>query len=179
MSVQIGVIGGSGLYDMAELTNRDERSVKTPFGDPSGPYVIGTLRGKRVAFLARHGAGHRAAIELNFRANISASSCSRQRFLSAALSAASGRPIRLAMSAGHFSIARKGASARSSATAWSRMWDLRIPFVPSWRRSAPMRLRLSARGCTAAAHTSVWKGRSFRRWRNRGSTGPGGWTSLG
>ena len=71
MSVQIGIIGGSGLYDMAELTGREEKSISTPFGDPSGPYVIGTLSGKRVAFLARHGAGHRILpSELNFRANI-------------------------------------------------------------------------------------------------------------
>src|SRR5262245_5752114 len=70
-SVQIGIIGGSGLYDMGELTDREERSVPTPFGDPSGPYVIGSLRGRRVAFLARHGAGHRILpSELNFRANI-------------------------------------------------------------------------------------------------------------
>ena len=67
----IGIIGGSGLYDMAELTDREERPVPTPFGDPSGPYVIGTLRGKRVAFLARHGVGHRMLpSEINFRANI-------------------------------------------------------------------------------------------------------------
>jgi 5'-methylthioadenosine phosphorylase len=71
MTVQIGVIGGSGLYDMAELTDREERTLHTPFGDPSGPYLIGTLRGRRVAFLARHGAGHRfLPSELNFRANI-------------------------------------------------------------------------------------------------------------
>jgi 5'-methylthioadenosine phosphorylase len=70
-TIQIGIIGGSGLYDMAELTDREERSVKTPFGDPSGPYVIGTLRGKRVGFLARHGIGHRyMPTELNYRANI-------------------------------------------------------------------------------------------------------------
>ncbi len=71
MSVQIGIIGGSGLYDMAELTGREEKSLSTPFGDPSGPYVIGTLGGKTVAFLARHGIGHRILpSELNFRANI-------------------------------------------------------------------------------------------------------------
>ena len=70
-NIQIGIIGGSGLYDMAELTDREETTISTPFGDPSGPYVIGTLRGKRVAFLARHGAGHRLLpSELNFRANI-------------------------------------------------------------------------------------------------------------
>ena len=71
MSAQIGIIGGSGLYDMAELKDREERLLSTPFGDPSGPYVLGTLRGQRVAFLARHGAGHRILpSELNFRANI-------------------------------------------------------------------------------------------------------------
>ena len=71
MSVQIGIIGGSGLYDMAELTDREEKSISTPFGDPSGPYLIGTIGGKRAAFLARHGAGHRLLpSELNYRANI-------------------------------------------------------------------------------------------------------------
>ena len=70
-NVRIGIIGGSGLYDMAEVVDRTEVTLTTPFGDPSGPYVIGTLRGKRVAFLARHGAGHRLLpSELNFRANI-------------------------------------------------------------------------------------------------------------
>jgi 5'-methylthioadenosine phosphorylase len=71
MSIEIGIIGGSGLYDMAELTDRAERTMTTPFGDPSGPYITGTLRGRRVAFLARHGVGHRILpSELNFRANI-------------------------------------------------------------------------------------------------------------
>src|SRR4029079_10111751 len=70
-AIRIGIIGGSGLYDMAELTDREERTVKTPFGDPSGPYVGGTLRRQRVGFLARHGAGHRLSpSELNYRANI-------------------------------------------------------------------------------------------------------------
>ena len=70
-AVRVGVIGGSGLYDMADLTNREEVAVSTPFGDPSAPCVIGTLAGRRVAFLARHGVGHRILpSELNFRANI-------------------------------------------------------------------------------------------------------------
>ena len=68
---QIGIIGGSGLYDMAGVTDREDVTLTTPFGEPSGPYVLGTLRGQRVAFLARHGAGHRISpSELNFRANI-------------------------------------------------------------------------------------------------------------
>jgi 5'-methylthioadenosine phosphorylase len=68
---QIGIIGGSGLYDMADVTDRREVTLATPFGDPSGPYLLGLLRGKRVAFLARHGLGHRLSpSDLNFRANI-------------------------------------------------------------------------------------------------------------
>ena len=68
---QIGIIGGSGLYDMAGVTDREEVKVTTPFGEPSAPYLLGTLRGKRVAFLARHGGGHRVSpSELNFRANV-------------------------------------------------------------------------------------------------------------
>jgi 5'-methylthioadenosine phosphorylase len=71
MHAEIGIIGGSGLYDMAELTGRREHVLSTPFGEPSGPFVLATLRGRRVAFLARHGAGHRLMpSELNYRANI-------------------------------------------------------------------------------------------------------------
>ncbi|MFI5098577.1 MAG: S-methyl-5'-thioadenosine phosphorylase [Candidatus Acidiferrales bacterium] len=68
---EIGVIGGSGLYEMSGLSDTREIRVKTPFGDPSDAFVIGTLEGKRVAFLARHGRGHRLLpTEINFRANI-------------------------------------------------------------------------------------------------------------
>ena len=68
---EIGVIGGSGLYAMSGLTNTREIRVKTPFGDPSDKIVLGDFEGKRVAFLARHGRGHRILpSELNFRANI-------------------------------------------------------------------------------------------------------------
>jgi 5'-methylthioadenosine phosphorylase len=69
--IRIGVIGGSGLYEMDALTSREEVRVSTPFGDPSSPYIVGTLNDQRVAFLARHGQGHRLMpSELNFRANI-------------------------------------------------------------------------------------------------------------
>jgi 5'-methylthioadenosine phosphorylase len=68
---EIGVIGGSGLYSMSGLTNTRELRIKTPFGNPSDAFILGTLEGKRVAFLARHGRGHRLLpTELNFRANI-------------------------------------------------------------------------------------------------------------
>lgn len=56
--VQIGVIGGSGLYDMPQITNKEEMDIDTPFGKPSAPLMVGTLAGKRVAFLPRHGKGH-------------------------------------------------------------------------------------------------------------------------
>ena len=70
-AAEIGVIGGSGLYAMSGLSNTRELRVKTPFGEPSDKIVVGTLEGKRVAFLARHGRGHRILpTELNFRANI-------------------------------------------------------------------------------------------------------------
>jgi len=69
----IGIIGGSGLYSMAGLTETREIRVRTPFGEPSDAIVLGTLEGKRVAFLARHGRGHRILPgEINFRANICA-----------------------------------------------------------------------------------------------------------
>jgi 5'-methylthioadenosine phosphorylase len=67
----IGIIGGSGLYSMNGLTATKEVKVKTPFGEPSDAIVIGTLEEKRVAFLARHGRGHRILpSEINFRANV-------------------------------------------------------------------------------------------------------------
>ncbi|GAK60335.1 5'-methylthioadenosine phosphorylase [Candidatus Vecturithrix granuli] len=69
--VKIGVIGGSGLYNMEALTDIEHIKVSTPFGDPSDDYIVGTLEGVRVAFLPRHGHGHRISpSELNFRANI-------------------------------------------------------------------------------------------------------------
>ncbi len=68
---EIGVIGGSGLYDMPGFTGQTEVEIDTPFGAPSDKFTVGTLAGRRVAFLPRHGRGHRISpSELNFRANI-------------------------------------------------------------------------------------------------------------
>ena len=70
-AAEIGIIGGSGLYAMPGLDGAREWRVKTPFGEPSDALVIGTLEGKRVAFLARHGRGHRLMpSEINYRANL-------------------------------------------------------------------------------------------------------------
>jgi 5'-methylthioadenosine phosphorylase len=68
---EIGIIGGSGLYSMPGLTEIQEVKVETPFGEPSDSFILGSLEGRKVAFLARHGRGHRLLpSELNFRANI-------------------------------------------------------------------------------------------------------------
>ena len=69
--VRIGIIGGSGLYQMLELTAIEEVKVDTPFGPTSDAFIVGTLEGERVAFLPRHGRGHRfTPTEVPFRANI-------------------------------------------------------------------------------------------------------------
>ena len=69
--LSLAIIGGSGLYSMAGLTNTTECDLDTPFGKPSAPIVIGTLEGKRIAFLARHGIGHHIMpTDVPYRANI-------------------------------------------------------------------------------------------------------------
>ena len=68
---QLGIIGGSGLYNIEGLSDIEEVEVDTPFGKPSDAFTIGTLGGLRIAFLPRHGRGHRISpIELPVRANI-------------------------------------------------------------------------------------------------------------
>jgi 5'-methylthioadenosine phosphorylase len=70
-TAKIGIIGGSGLYQMPELKDIEEVSVETPFGKPSDAFIVGTLEGVRVAFLPRHGRGHKLLpTELPFRANV-------------------------------------------------------------------------------------------------------------
>ena len=70
-AAKIGIIGGSGLYQMPELTKIDEIEIETPFGSPSDKFILGTIEGERVAFLPRHGRGHRfTPTEVPFRANI-------------------------------------------------------------------------------------------------------------
>ena len=71
MSVRIGIVGGSGLYNMKALEERREVQIETPWGAPSDAYVVGKIAGREVAFLARHGRGHRISpSNLPFRANI-------------------------------------------------------------------------------------------------------------
>jgi len=84
-NVKIGIIGGSGLYQMPELRDIEEVNVDTPFGSPSDAFIVGTLEGERVAFLPRHGRGHKfLPTEVPFRANIYAmKSLGVERILSA------------------------------------------------------------------------------------------------
>jgi 5'-methylthioadenosine phosphorylase len=71
VKAEIGIIGGSGLYSMPGFEVQEEMNILTPFGAPSDNYILGTLAGRKVAFLARHGRGHKISpSELNFRANI-------------------------------------------------------------------------------------------------------------
>ncbi|MCJ7565007.1 MAG: S-methyl-5'-thioadenosine phosphorylase [Candidatus Aminicenantes bacterium] len=69
--VEIGILGGTGLYEIEGIEGLQKYKIKTPWGDPSDAYIIGTLAGRRVAFLSRHGRGHRLLpMDINYRANI-------------------------------------------------------------------------------------------------------------
>ncbi|HET9481705.1 MAG TPA: MTAP family purine nucleoside phosphorylase, partial [Candidatus Polarisedimenticolia bacterium] len=71
MKAEIGIIGGSGLYNVDAIEDLNEVRLETPFGEPSDAYVLGRLGGRQVAFLSRHGRGHRLMpTEINYRANI-------------------------------------------------------------------------------------------------------------
>jgi len=88
----VGILGGSGLYAIDGFEGHRDVRIRTPFGDPSGPYVVGTLEGRRVAFLARHGQGHRLLpAEVNYRANIFGSRSSASRGSSRSLGRISPR----------------------------------------------------------------------------------------
>lgn len=80
----LAIIGGSGLYDMAGLEDKQEHAITTPFGEPSAPVVTGMLAGKRIAFLARHGIGHTISpTQVNYRANVYALKSLGVRFVAA------------------------------------------------------------------------------------------------
>jgi 5'-methylthioadenosine phosphorylase len=82
--IQLAIIGGSGLYDMPGLKDKEERAIRTPFGEPSAPIVIGSLAGRKIAFLARHGIGHTISpTHVNYRANIYALKSLGVRFVAA------------------------------------------------------------------------------------------------
>ncbi len=182
MNVQIGVIGGSGLYDMAELTDREEKTLKTPFGDPSGPYLIGTLRGKRVAFLARHGAGHRLLpSELNFRANIFGfKMLGVERIISASAVGSLKQeypPLDIVVPDQFFD-RTKGRISTFFGNGLAAHVAFAHPDLPGAREGRRRRRRRQwAPTSIAAARTCAWKGRSSRRSPNRSCIARGAWTS--
>jgi 5'-methylthioadenosine phosphorylase len=150
---------------------RRASALTTPFGDPSGPYVLGTLRGKRVAFLARHGAGHRLSpSELNFRANIYGFKLLGVEWIlsASAVGQPEGeyKPLDIVFP-DQFIDRTSGASARSSATGSWRTSASRTPSAAAATLAHRRGGRRWAHACTRAAPTSAWKGRSSRRWPNR------------
>ena len=184
MSTTIGIIGGSGLYDMAELTDREERTRRRRRSAiRPAPYVLGTLRGKRVAFLARHGAGHRLLpTELNFRANIFGFKLLGVEYILSASAVGSLQGgVQAARPRDSRSVLRSHEGARQS-TFFGDGLVAHVGFAHPFcgplsdvafdgGRAAP------ARPCTRAAPTCAWKGRSSRRWPSRSSIARGAWTS--
>ena len=127
----IGIIGGSGLYHMAGFESQEEILLETPFGQPSDAYIVGTLEGKSVAFLARHGRGHRIQpSDLNFRANIyGLKMLGVERILSVSAVGSlkeEHKPWNLSFRI-NFSIGPPAANRHSSAMEWWRtfLWPIR------------------------------------------------------
>ena len=180
--VRIGVIGGSGLYAMDGLQVDEERRIATPFGEPSDAYVLGELDGRQVAFLARHGRGHRLLpTELNFRANIYGFKMLGVEFL-ISVSAVGSMKIEYVPSRHrgarpvlrpHPPPARHLLRQRPGGARLARQADLgrASPACSTTRRER------RARRCTRAAPTSTWRGRSSRPGPSRRSTASGAWTS--
>ena len=135
---EIGIIGGSGLYSMPGLADITESRQQTPFGDPSDAYVLGNLEGRRVAFLARHGHGHRLLpTELNFRANIYGfKQLGVERILSVSAVGSlkeEHKPTEFVIPDQFFDRTRHRVD--TSARAWWHISPLRIPFALSFRKS--------------------------------------------
>ncbi len=175
---EIGIIGGSGLYAMPGLTNVREERVTTPFGDPSDAFVLGELEGRKVAFLARHGRGHRL---LPTRAELSREHLRDEDAGSGADSFGFGGglaergaqayrlrdagPVHRPHVCAHFDVLRR----RDCGACRLRRSGLRDGVGSVSRRHATP-LAWSAR---AAARMSAWKGRSSRRVRSRIFTAAG------
>lgn len=178
--VKIGIIGGSGLYDMNELTDRREIAVETPFGAPSDRFIVGKLGGKDVAFLARHGRGHRILpSEINFRANIYAMKMLGVERIFSASAVGSLRadlaPLDILLP-DQFIDRTRGRISTFLATASLPMWHLQILSAPtSWRKFTVQRPRQASMRSEGAL-TFAWKARRFPLGRSRSFTAAGAWT---
>ena len=163
---QIGVIGGSGLYEMERLQLHEERRIETPFGDPSDQLILGEIDDRRVAFLPRHGRGHRLLpSELNFRANIYAMKVLGVEWI-ISISAVGSLKDEYApkdiVVPDQFYDRTRHRPTPSSATAWSGTSGLPIRSAhnspESWRTGR----KPQAPECIEAAPTCAWKDRSSR-----------------
>src|SRR6202140_2177512 len=155
-SIRIGIIGGSGLYSMAGVSGSREVRLKTPFGDPSDALLVGTVDGKRVAFLARHARGHRfLPTEINYRANIHAM---KQLGVERIISVSAVGSLQEELKPLDFLIPDQF---------YGRTWALTSRFARCWPEFSAQRAIRRRCACTAAARTFAWRGRNFPRWPNR------------
>jgi 5'-methylthioadenosine phosphorylase len=176
---QIGIIGGSGLYQMEGLTDIREISVETPFGTPSDNFILGTLDGVRVAFLARHGRGHRITpTELNFRANIYAMKLlGAERIISASAVGSLQEqyaPTDIVIPDQFFDRTRGRASTFFGEGVVAHITSP-IRFATLLAVYWPARAKASASRFIAAEHTFAWKVRRFRHWPNPDCIAVGEW----
>ena len=181
LKAEIGIIGGSGLYSMPGFEAQEEVVIETPFGAPSDNYVVGTLAGRQVAFLARHGRGHRISpSELNFRANIyGMKSLGVERIIS--LSAVGSlkeehRPLDFVIPDQFFDRTRGRVSTFFGEGLVAHI-SFADPICPQLAASGGRGLRGRRRQRQArAARTSAWKARRSPPRPNRTSTEAGAWT---
>ena len=177
----IGVIGGSGLYELPGLTDVRWKRVRTPFGDPSDEFCTGAFQGRPVIFLPRHGRGHRLTpSELNFRANIwGLKSLGAEWVLSVSAVGSMKEtihPLDLVVPSQFYDATRRRVSTffGDGIVAHVGMAD---PVCPTLADALEKAARAPAPPCIGAGPTSASRGRSSPRRRSRVHTGAGAWTS--
>ena len=181
-TARIGIIGGSGLYDMAEVTDRSEVTLTRRSATRRAPTCSARCAGKRVAFLARHGAGHRLSpSELNFRANIFGMKLLGVEYILSASAVGSlkeeYKPLDIVVPDQFIDRTRGRVS-----TFFGRGLVAHVGFAHPFCRmlsgvACDERPGAPARPCTRAAPTCAWRVRSSRRWPSRGSIARGAPTS--
>ena len=178
--VEVGILGGTGLYEIEGIQDLEEYRLRTPLGEPSEAYLVGRLRGRRVAFLSRHGRGHRLLpMEINYRANVYGfKMLGVERVISVSsvgsLRGTSGRAISFSPTS---SSIRPTVAARSSARGsppTSPSPNRSVRSCPNSYTERPSSWA-SARG--SAERTSAWRVRPSRQGPSRASIASGAGTS--